>query len=163
MGEKMKTSDYHPFHLRKLLQAVILMNDGLTINNREKTYALLEAKSKVAPNHRGASFLNLVNKPDEFFDTRLELAMAALWSKRNDASLGVPLLIQMLNVDKKLCDERINKILKNLTEKEMVVAQIVAATVIQWFGTRSGTGFIMESVRDAGLLDLKPADIETQE
>lgn len=100
---------------------------------------------QILPQFRGLYFERLfaANNPQEP-TRRLELASALLWVEKNTHQHL--LFSSLLTADSS--NEKRGAIPQ--TEREWEIAELVAATLMQWIVTQNGTAFLQEAFRRAG-------------
>ncbi len=104
-----------------------------------------EVLSKIPPEHRGLSLERTLNSsaPNDV-SRRFELALATQWARLNDPTRNKEMLVSIL------CRESSSLQYPNGFRKVKRRDQLVAASVIQWLGTRVGECFLYDAFRDAG-------------
>ena len=107
--------------------------------------------ARIPPEHQGILFQRLFEgfHPQEN-TRRIELALAAEWAERN-SEIGGNLLVHLLHphaASGKEPDPR--EADTPQSKRELMVAQLVAATIVQWLGTSIGMGFLQTAFRNAG-------------
>ena len=103
-----------------------------------------EAFRKVPEEHRGLSFERTLSSfaPNDV-SRKFELALAIEWARLNDSS-------QKEILASILCRKTDSPKHPNGLKKVKRRDQLVAASVIQWLGTRVGESFLKEAFRSAG-------------
>lgn len=104
-----------------------------------------EVLGTVPERHRGLSFHRTVSSfsPDEI-SRGFELAFATTWARWNDPSIQKEILLSILC--RKSESPKYPNGLRRIKRRD----QLVAASVIQWLGTRMGEAFLREAFREAG-------------
>lgn len=104
-----------------------------------------EVLSRIPPEHRGLSLERTLDSsaPNDV-SRRFELALATEWARLNDSSRGKEMLVGIL------CRESGSLQYPNGFRRVKRRDQLVAASVIQWLGTRMGECFLRDAFRKAG-------------
>lgn len=104
----------------------------------------------VPEEHRGVMYERTFSYFNPQRNTQeLQRALAILWARRNSETEN--LLVHLLHPHAKggqEPDPRQHMTPQN--EREWLVAQLVAATVIQWLGTAVGSAFLVEAFKRSG-------------
>lgn len=107
---------------------------------------------QIPVNHRGLEFRRAYLKYHESdVSQKLELAFAREWAKRNTSTCSPAVLYSLMADASNHAsdpDPRSHCIPK--TEREWEVAELVAATIVQWLGTQNGTSMLIEAFESAG-------------
>lgn len=119
---------------------------GRTLVPQEEVRRILDA---VPHEHRGIGFNRLLEGYHPYESIRrLEVSLAEEWAKENNGKPdgGELLMTLFMNVDEN--DPRRHEIPKD--KREWEVADLIAATLMQWLPTNIGRAFMEEAFRRAG-------------